>query len=666
MKPIHVSTTSAVTLILAMPAAADVIYSNLKDISIPANFAGVYLDVDTGNWNTNALAPQTGWDINPFFGGSVLWNSPGFQAVRSGTGETDAVLNLGEDTIVGSGSVFSTFVQGPGGENPGGPGYGSSEAHLGNGAGQFGDGTEGYLGFRLNGNYGWMRVVLTNNGSGALIKEWAYDNSGAQIATANIKRVGSTVTLDSTLGAFSVASAITDSLGATNLLKTGIGITTLAGTNTYTGTTTVNAGTLSISSDGNLGTAPLAPTAGSIVLDGGTLRNTAAITIDDNRGMSLGAAGGTLNNAANGTTTYQGIIAGTSGGSLTVTHGGSTTGDLSLGADNTYDGATIIDNGHLSATNLTVGASSSIGSSGNAASNLVLKNNAILHYLGGGSPATTDRLFTLGLGDNEIRSSGAGGVTFSNTGAIAYTGSGNRTLSLNGTNASAVNTLAAVVGDGSGGATSLNKLGSGTWALTGTNTYTGTTTVSGGTLLVNGSHTGGGTVTVDAAATLGGTGSIAGALNVTGVLTPGGSVDTFSSGALTMNAGSTFVFEATGNGASGADLMTVNGALSLTDVSLDLLGADLGLNIWTLGDKLTLISYTGTGITAGFTGYDDDTTYAFGGNEWLFDYNDAMAGGNFNSQATGTSFVTLTAVPEPSAALLGGLGMMLLLRRRRR
>jgi MYXO-CTERM domain-containing protein len=43
-----------------------------------------------------------------------------------------------------------------------------------------------------------------------------------------------------------------------------------------------------------------------------------------------------------------------------------------------------------------------------------------------------------------------------------------------------------------------------------------------------------------------------------------------------------------------------------------------------------------------------------------------MAGGNFNSQATGTSFVTLTAVPEPSAALLGGLGMMLLLRRRRR
>lgn len=96
-----------------------------------------------------------------------------------------------------------------------------------------------------------------------------------------------------------------------------------------------------------------------------------------------------------------------------------------------------------------------------------------------------------------------------------------------------------------------------------------------------------------------------------------------------------------------------------------MIGADLGLNIWNLGDKITLISYTGTGIAAGFTGYDDNTTCTFGGNQWLFDYNDAMAGGNFNSEATGTSFVTLTVVPEPGVAFLGGRGMMILLRRRR-
>jgi len=428
MKPILLSSTSAMTLVLALPATGDVIYSNLKDISIPANFDGVYLDVDSGLWNTDANAPQAGWDINPFFGGSALWNSPGFQPVRSGTGATDSVLNLATGTVVDGSSTFSTFVQGPGGQNPGGPGYGSSETHIGGGSGQFVAGSEGYFGFRMTGgNYGWMRVVLTNNSGGALIKEWAYDNSGAAIGVGNVRHSGSSVTVDSSTGPFTVSSAITDSGGATNLVKT---------------------------------------------------------------------AGGTV-------------------------------------------------------------------------------------------------------------------------------------------------------------------------TLTGTNTFTGSTTVSTGTLLVNGSNTGSGTVTVDSGATLGGTGSVNGAINVTGVLTPGGSVGTFSSGALTMNSGSTFAYEATGNGSSGADLMVVNGDLSLTNVSLDLAGADLGLNTWDVGDKITLISYTGTGVTSGFTGFDDNTVYTFGGNDWLFDYNDTIAGNNFNLEATGSNFVTLTVVPEPSAALLGGLGTLLLLLRRR-
>ena len=227
-------------------------------------------------------------------------------------------------------------------------------------------------------------------------------------------------------------------------------------------------------------------------------------------------------------------------------------------------------------------------------------------------------------------------------------------------------TLGSQITDTSGNVNSVLKTGGGSTVLTGDNTYSGTTGVSQGKLLVNGTISGSGTVSVDADATVGGTGSIAGALNVSGVLSPGASVaSSFSSGALTMTKGSSFVYEASGNGTSGADLMTVSGALSLTGVTLDLGAANLGLNIWDVGNKLTLISYTGTGITSGFTGYNDDTTYTFGANQWLLDYNDTAKGDNFVSDATGSQFVTLTVVPEPAAALLGGLGLLALLRRRR-
>ncbi len=224
---------------------------------------------------------------------------------------------------------------------------------------------------------------------------------------------------------------------------------------------------------------------------------------------------------------------------------------------------------------------------------------------------------------------------------------------------------------GSGGLTIASSNSSGGVVRFGsTNTYLGNTTVnSGATLQINGANNGLGSVNVNSGATLGGTGSIAGAVNVTGVLSPGASIQSLASGALTMTAGSTFGYEAANNTATGADLMVVNGALSLTGATLDLSAANLALGTWVAGDKLTLISYTGAAITSGFTGYTDDTTYTggiFGLNQWVFNYNDSTAGANYNGEATGSSFVTLTAVPEPDVTMLvGGLGLVALLRRRR-
>jgi len=45
--------------------------------------------------------------------------------------------------------------------------------------------------------------------------------------------------------------------------------------------------------------------------------------------------------------------------------------------------------------------------------------------------------------------------------------------------------------------------------------------------------------------------------------------------------------------------------------------------------------------------------------------NDALGGSNYSSDQTYSKFVTLTAIREPTALTLGGLGALLLLRRRR-
>jgi hypothetical protein len=115
----------------------------------------------------------------------------------------------------------------------------------------------------------------------------------------------------------------------------------------------------------------------------------------------------------------------------------------------------------------------------------------------------------------------------------------------------------------------------------------------------------------------------------------------------------------------------VTGDLSLTGtVTLDLV--DLGSYLWQVDDKLTLISYTGT-LTANslFSFADgndgllaDGETFTFDGVQWVFDYDDALEGSNFTADSAGT-YVTMTVIPEPRAALLGGLGLLALLRRRR-
>ena len=74
-----------------------------------------------------------------------------------------------------------------------------------------------------------------------------------------------------------------------------------------------------------------------------------------------------------------------------------------------------------------------------------------------------------------------------------------------------------------------------------------------------------------------------------------------------------------------------------------------------------IINYSGTWNGGTFLGMQDDSIFTSAGITYLISYNDNDING------LGLHAVTLTIVPEPGAAvtLLGGLGMLLGVRRRR-
>jgi outer membrane autotransporter protein len=126
--------------------------------------------------------------------------------------------------------------------------------------------------------------------------------------------------------------------GTDGLAKTGSGTLVLTGLNTYTGGTSVRAGTLQISSDSNVGAAT-----GGLALEGGTLR--ASGTITSARTVSLGASAGAGGFEVD--PTHMLTLGGEVSGAGALVKSG--LGTLVLGAANTYAGGTNIAAGSLQA-----------------------------------------------------------------------------------------------------------------------------------------------------------------------------------------------------------------------------------------------------------------------------------------------------------------------------
>jgi autotransporter-associated beta strand protein len=199
--------------------------------------------------------------------------------------------------------------------------------------------------FTFQGGFGSPGMILDQSGSGLL------KLTGN---TASIASVAKTLTLQgSTAGSGEFAGVISNGGSTTSLVKSGSGTWTLSGANTYSGTTSLESGTLAIGHDAALGT-------GTLDLRGGSIRSSDATARSIGNPVSMSADtlfsgsgdliftgpvnAGTLAKTftiQNSRTRFNGVISGS--GARTK----SGPGILVLGGANTYTGATTVAAGTL-------------------------------------------------------------------------------------------------------------------------------------------------------------------------------------------------------------------------------------------------------------------------------------------------------------------------------
>lgn len=278
--------------------------------------------------------------------------------------------------------------------------------------------------------------------------------------------------------------------GASKLIKRDAGTLVLSGSNTYTGGTRIEAGTLRLTTLASLGD-------GGLEMDGGILTNAGNISL--NQTVTLDGSGGTFGVQAGTTQSINGVISGT--GRLTKTD----TGSLILSADNTYTGGTTLSSGFMR-----LGAGGTTGSvQGDIVNNGSLILNRSNQIIMNGTISGSGSLTKLGAGvalinaantytggtilqdgvldatqDNRLGAA-SGGLTFD--GGILHTGAGfvsARTVTINAAGGTIEDEGGATFSGVLQGTGGLSKNGAGTTILTNENTYTGGTTINSGTLQV--------------------------------------------------------------------------------------------------------------------------------------------------------------------------------------
>ncbi|MBJ5352592.1 autotransporter-associated beta strand repeat-containing protein [Salmonella sp. NW1149] len=473
--------------------------------------------------------------------------------------------------------------------------------------------------------------------------------SGGTLVASNVEALGTgDVTNNATLELNTGGDFINNIGGTGRVEKSGDDTLTLSGSNTYTGGTLINGGTLVASNVEALGTGDVTDNATLELNTGGTFDNAISgsgqvvksgdetLTLSGTNSYTGGTtiSGGTLvatnvEALGSGDVTDDATLELNTGGTFDNAISGSgqvvKSGDkmLTLSGANSYSGGTLISDGTLVASNVEALGTGDV------------TNNATLELNTGGD-------FTNNIsGSGQVVKSGDDTLTLS--GANSYTGG----TTISGGTLVATNVDALGTGDVTNSSTlELNtggtfdnaisgsgqvvKSGDETLTLSGTNSYTGGTTISGGTLV---------------------------ATNVEAL----GSGDVTDDATLELNTGGTFDNAISGSGQvvkSGDKMLTLSGANSYSGGTLISDGTLVASNVEALGtgdvtNNATLELNTGGDFTNNISGSGqvvksgDDTLTLSGANSYTG--GTTISGGTLvatNVEALGSGDVTNNAVLE--------------------
>lgn len=486
---------------------------------------------------------------------------------------------------------------------------------------------------------------------------WILNNNGNGANILTLSGGSPTITVDALapVDVFAPKSATISGVvaGSSGLTKEGAGRLKLTGTNTYTGGTVINGGTLAVINNNNLGATPGAFDAANITLNNGAMLDATAtadaynagntVDLHANRGIVLGPGTQILRKNHRGIVFHiRGVISGLGG----VIFDEPTTGDDGGGSRthvygaNTYTGDTRIRH------------------QGNKDPGLWLHNalalqNSTLDFRTTDSPANAHGLllwFNSGVGTSTGFT--LGGLKGNKNLNLSPQGNTARNLKIGNNNQDT--TYTGVISSSNDALAGISKIGTGKLTLTGNNTYTGPTNVMQGVLEVNGSLAAGSSVLLSGGA-LGGTGTINGPITLAaggGAVAPGASIGTLNGASLTWNsddllAGMDFELSSVDDA---SDRLNLSGAFTKGSGSSFLFDFSGGL----IGETYTLVQFGSTnfavtdfGVASGIDG-----TFDIVGNSLQFTASAA------------------NVIPEPQSILLAACGLLGLMgigiRKRRR